>query len=110
MRRRGIGDGGDTAFGSRLLARALDPARIAADQVVIDSRLKDALEEAVRLGDGRLGLGGTKPLSAPLTDARSGDLIEVERAEGGKDVEPQEVLVQVLSPNGQLPFFDHFSA
>ncbi|WP_217210696.1 hypothetical protein [Streptomyces sp. AC550_RSS872] len=32
--RVGLGDGGDTAFSSGLLARTLHPARVAADQIV----------------------------------------------------------------------------
>lgn len=101
-----LGDGGDTAFGGRLLACALDPARVAGDQVVVDCRLMDALEEAVRLGDGRLGLGGAETLGTPFADTGRGDFVQVERAEGREDVEPEKVLVQVLRADGQLPFLD----
>lgn len=51
-----LSDGCDTAFGRGLLARALDSAGVAADQIVVDRRLRDAFEEAIRLGDGRLGV------------------------------------------------------
>ena len=39
-----LGDGGDPTLGHSFLARTLDPARIAADQVVINGRLHDAFE------------------------------------------------------------------
>lgn len=79
-----LGDGGDAPFGSGFLARALDPARVAADQVVVDSRLQDALEEAVRLGDGRLGSGGAESFGPPLADTGSGDLVQVDVPKAGR--------------------------
>jgi hypothetical protein len=79
---------------------------VAADQVVVDRRLDDALEEAVRLGDGCLGCGGAETLGMPLAHAGCRDLVQVERAEGREDVQAEEVPVQVLGTDRQLSLLD----
>lgn len=47
------------------LPAPFDPARVARDQVVVHGRFENALEEAVRRGDGGLGSGGAEPFGAP---------------------------------------------
>ncbi len=82
-----LADGGDAPLCRRLLARTLDPARVASDQVIIDSRLKDAFEKAVLLGDPSLGSGGPEAFGTPLAYTSRRDLVRVESAECREDVQ-----------------------
>ena len=100
-----LGDGGDPTLAADSLPAPLIRQGLRPDQLVIHGRLHDGFEQPVRLGDGRLGPGGPQPFSAPLADARSGDLVQVERAEGRKDVS-RGVPVQILGVSGQLPLLD----
>jgi hypothetical protein len=94
--------GRDRPLGSLLLARALDPAWVAPDQLVINGGFHDALEQPVRLGGRGLCSSHLKTLGTPPAHARSGDLIKVVRLERRQDVVVQEVAVQVMGEDSQL--------
>jgi len=89
-------DGGVRTLGGLLLAAALDAAGASADEVVVDGRLHDGLEQAVALRGGGL-LAGLAQCGPPGSNLRSGDLLQLQLAEGRCQVQAQAAAVALVT-------------
>jgi hypothetical protein len=73
--------------------RALDAARVAADQPVIERGVEDGPEQPVRLGCGDLAHAGVEQFLTPATDTRHGDLTNRDVLEVRRDVGAEQAPV-----------------
>ncbi len=102
----GVGQGVDLrhgqhrAFGRGLLVRALNPARVTADQPVIDRGVEDRPQQSVRLGRADRADPGIEQSLTPAADPGEGDTGDSDRGEVRRDVGAQQVAVE---PDGLRP-------
>src|SRR6185312_3694766 len=89
-----LGHGQDRPLRGDLSVSALDPARIAADEPVIERRIEDRPQQAVCLSCRYLARTRVEQFLAPAADPRQGDLSNGDALEVRRDVGAQKVAVE----------------
>jgi cation diffusion facilitator CzcD-associated flavoprotein CzcO len=89
-----LSHGQHRTLGRGLLVSALDPARVTADQPVIDRGVEDRPGQAVRL---RCGDPGIEQSHTPAADPGEGDTGNSDRIEVRRDVGAQQ-------PSGEIAY------
>jgi hypothetical protein len=85
---------------------SFDPARVTSDQVVVDRRCEDRVQDPIRLRDRRSANAGDEPVGPPGPHLRGGDGTEPHVAEVRQDVQSKEPLVLLSRPGLQITLGD----